>query len=139
MHAGYPCTGDGIDQSFLNLIEEKNPEKIVKSNQIVSKAIQLVKQRFRENITLDIVAEELGVSSFYLSKLFHKHTGMNFTEYLTQKRIAQAKRMLENGEMNIKEIAYATGFNSQSYFSKIFKKYVGIAPSDYKGADDASE
>lgn len=47
--------------------------------------------------------------------------------------------MLENGEMNIKEIAYATGFNSQSYFSKIFKKYVGIAPSDYKGADDASE
>ena len=116
-----------------------HPEKIVKSNQIVSKAIQLVKQRFQENITLDIVAEELGVSSFYLSKLFHKHTGMNFTEYLTQKRIAQAKRMLENGEMNIKEIAYATGFNSQSYFSKIFKKYVGIAPSDYKGADDASE
>lgn len=128
-----------LTQSFLNLIEEKNPEKIVKSNQIVSKAIQLVKQRFRENITLDIVAEELGVSSFYLSKLFHKHTGMNFTEYLTQKRIAQAKRLLENGEMNIKEIAYATGFNSQSYFSKIFKKYVGIAPSDYKGADDASE
>lgn len=111
----------------------------MKSNQIVSKAIQLVKQRSRENITLDIVSEELGVSSFYLSKLFHKHTGMNFTEYLTQRRIAQAKRLLENGEMNIKEIAYAAGFNSQSYFSKIFKKYVGTAPSDYKGTDDASE
>lgn len=114
-------------------------EEIVKSNQIVSKAIQLVKQRSRENITLDIVSEELGVSSFYLSKLFQKHTGMNFTEYLTQRRIAQAKRLLENGEMNIKEIAYAAGFNSQSYFSKIFKKYVGTAPSDYKGTDDASE
>lgn len=62
-----------------------------------------------------------------------------FTEYLTQRRIAQAKRLLENGEMNIKEIAYAAGFNSQSYFSKIFKKYVGTAPSDYKGTDDASE
>lgn len=111
----------------------------MKSNQIVSKAIQLVKRRSRENITLGIVSEELGVSSFYLSKLFQKHTGMNFTEYLTQRRIAQAKRLLENGEMNIKEIAYATGFNSQSYFSKIFKKYVGTAPSDYKGTDDASE
>lgn len=101
-------------------------------NQIVRKAIQIVKNRFREDITLDNVAEELNISLFYLSKLFRKHTGTNFTEYLTQIRAEHSKKLLEAGELSVKEVAYAVGFNSQSYFSKVFKKYTGTAPSDYK-------
>ena len=65
-------------------------------------------------------------------KLFRKHTGTNFTEYLTQIRVDHAKKLLAAGEMSVKEVAYAAGFNSQSYFSKIFKKYTGIAPSEFK-------
>lgn len=94
--------------------------------------MQIVKSRFQEDLTLDSVAEELNVSLFYLSKLFRKHTGSNFTEYLTQVRINQAKKLLAAGDMSVKEAAYAAGFNSQSYFSKIFKKYTGVAPSEYR-------
>lgn len=123
---------DVLAKSLLRLIDQQNGAGDVQANQIVARAIQYVKQHFREDVTLVNVAEELNVSLFYLSKLFRKHTGTNFTEYLTQLRVDYAKKLLAAGEMSIKEVAYAAGFNSQSYFSKIFKKYAGVAPSEYK-------
>lgn len=118
--------------AFLNLIPfESLHGSSIQSNQIISSALHKVKHHYFEDITLDQVAEELNVSVFYLSKLFRKHMGINFTEYLTQLRIDHAKRLLAEGNRSIKEVAYAVGFNSQSYFSKIFKKYTGLAPSEY--------
>ena len=124
---------DLLAKSLLRLIDLQTGTGDVRANQIVARAIQIVKQRFQEDVTLVSVAEELNVSLFYLSKLFRKHTGTNFTEYLTQLRVEHAKSLLAAGEMSVKEVAYAAGFNSQSYFSKIFKKYAGVAPSEYKG------
>lgn len=121
-----------LEKAFLSLVGMPSEETGLQPNQIVRKAIQIVKNRFREDITLDNVAEELNISLFYLSKLFRKHTGTNFTEYLTQIRVEHSKKLLEAGELSVKEVAYAVGFNSQSYFSKVFKKYTGTAPSDYK-------
>ncbi len=123
---------DLLAKSLLSLMEQQSGLGDLQANQIVAGAIQYVKQHYREDITLVNVAEELNVSLFYLSKLFRKHTGTNFTEYLTQLRVEHAKKLLAAGEMSIKEVAYAAGFNSQSYFSKIFKKYAGVAPSEYK-------
>lgn len=121
-----------IAKSLISLIDQQGNIGDLQANQIVAGAIQIVKQHFQEDITLVNVAEELNVSLFYLSKLFRKHTGTNFTEYLTQLRVDYAKKLLAAGEMSVKEVAYAAGFNSQSYFSKIFKKYTGVAPSEYK-------
>lgn len=121
-----------LEKTLLSLVCVPEGDAGMQPNQIVRKAIQIVRSRFREDITLDNVAEELNVSLFYLSKLFRKHTGTNFTEYLTQIRVEHSKKLLEAGELSVKEIAYAVGFNSQSYFSKVFKKYTGSAPSDYK-------
>ena len=114
---------------ILNLLEGQTSQQ---SNQIVAKAMQMIKARYREDLTLDDVAEELDISLFYLSKLFRKEAGASFTEYLTQVRIDHAQRLLEEGNLSIKEVAYAAGFNSQSYFSKIFKKYTGKSPSEVK-------
>ena len=121
-----------LSNSFISLIHQQGRDAELQSNQIVTGAIRIVKSRFQEDLTLDSVAEELNVSLFYLSKLFRKHTGTNFTEHLTQVRVDYAKKLLAAGEMSVKEVAYAAGFNSQSYFSKIFKKYTGIAPSEFK-------
>lgn len=123
---------DLLAKSLLAFMDQQEGLGDVQANQIVARAIQYVKQHFREDITLVNVAEELNISLFYLSKLFRKHTGTNFTEYLTQLRVEHAKKLLAAGEMSIKEVAYAAGFNSQSYFSKIFKKYAGVAPSEYR-------
>ena len=74
----------------------------------------------------------MNYTPYYLSRIFKKYTGTTFSEYLTNYRIEQAKKLLGEGKLSVKEIAYATGFNSQGYFSKIFKKYAGVSPSDFK-------
>ena len=126
--------------AFLNQIPlESLPGGTMHPNQIVSNALHKVKHRYYEDITLEQVAEELNISVFYLSKLFRKHMGINFTEYLTQLRIEHAKRLLQDGNKSIKEVAYAVGFNSQSYFSKIFKKYTGTAPSEYADSENSPQ
>lgn len=80
---------------------------------------------------LDDIASYLEVSSFYLSKLFKKATGRNFTDLLAEKRVEKAKTLLRS-QMSVKEITFAVGFNSQNYFTKVFKKYCGITPTEYK-------
>lgn len=67
-----------------------------------------------------------------MSKLVKRHTGKTFTEYLTYYRISKAKSMILEGTLSIKEITYAVGFNSQNYFAKVFKKYTGFTPSEFR-------
>ena len=124
-----------LQEALIGIINLLDGQTSQQSNQIIAKAIQMIKAKYREDLTLDDVAEELDISLFYLSKLFRKETGVSFTEYLTQIRIDHAKMLLEDGKMSVKEVAYSTGFNSQSYFSKIFKKYTGQSPSSINSKD----
>lgn len=83
-------------------------------------------------ISLAAVAEEVNLSPTYFSALFKKETGHNFSDYITAFRIDMAKKMLENSDKTINEIAIAIGFSDGLYFSKVFKKYVKISPTEYK-------
>lgn len=94
--------------------------------------IKIVREQYMQKLTLEDIAEQLNYSFYYLSKVFKNYTGTTFSEYLTQYRVEKAKELLNSGELSVKEIAYATGFNSQGYFAKIFRKYTGISPSEYK-------
>ena len=73
----------------------------------------------------------MGISPFYLSKIIKKQTGKSFTDIVIAKRIARAKELLKS-DKSIKEVTFEAGFNSQNYFAKIFKKSVGITPTEYK-------
>lgn len=116
-----------------NLTEFINDIKLSKSSSnLVINALDYINKNYKDNFTLEDVADTLSVSPFYLSKLIKEITGKNFTDHLTDKRINHAKELLLNTDMTIKEITYEVGFNSQSYFSTIFKKIVGVTPSDYK-------
>ena len=123
---------DMLIASFSEMTDLLKGQSATQSNRTAAAAMQIVNQRYMENLTLDDIAEELNFSIFYLSKLFKKQTGMTFTEYLTKCRIEKAKEFLAEGRMSVKEIAFATGYNSQGYFSKIFRKYTGVSPSEYK-------
>jgi AraC-like DNA-binding protein len=74
------------------------------------------------------LAEELGISYSSFRSEFKKYNGIAPGQYLLQLRIQSAKRLLVNASMTVKEIAFATGFESQFYFSKMFKKHVGTSP-----------
>lgn len=85
-----------------------------------------------EPLTLVQVAERFFVHPHYLSQLFHKKTGMPFLQYLTSKRIEQAKGLLHNSELKIYEVARRVGYEDAKYFSKLFERNTGIKPTAYR-------
>lgn len=103
-----------------------------KGNEITKKAIRYISQNFSRNLTLDEVADHVHLNSAYFSTLFKQSTGSSFKEYLNMVRIEESKRLLSNTDYSIIDISLATGFEDQSYFSKVFKKYTGLTPKQYR-------
>ncbi len=85
-----------------------------------------------DTISLDRVAKKVNISPNYFSAMFSQEVGQTFVEYLTDRRIAEAKRLLRQTEMRASEIAFAVGFRDSHYFSFVFKKVTGSTPSEYR-------
>ena len=78
------------------------------------------------------VAEVVNLSGVYFSVLFKKEVGTNFVDYLNQYRIDMAKKLLKDVRYNVNEVAGLVGFSDARYFSKMFKKNVGVKPTEYR-------
>lgn len=100
---------------------------------IVEKLKILIRQNFSNVMFgLDTVAGELGYSTQYMSMIFKRETGENFSTYLTQERMNHAKQLLLTTNMKIKDIASACGYNYTNYFIKVFNKQEKLAPAEWK-------
>jgi two-component system response regulator YesN len=95
-------------------------------------AIELINRYYAEDISLQSVASQINVNASYLSRIFKQETGENFTAYLTRIRIEKAKHYLASGRLRVSEVAHKVGYHNYTYFSKIFKKVVGMSPEDYR-------
>jgi two-component system response regulator YesN len=100
-------------------------------NYFVDRAVMYIKNNYQREISLGSIAVEINVSPYYLSKLFRKYTGKTCTELIAEERIEAAKQLLAQNYSS-KETCFQVGFNSQNYFVKIFKKYVGVTPGEYR-------
>ena len=100
----------------------------------VSRTMRYVELHYAEHISLNTVAQNVYLSPSYLSTLFKKVLGFSFNEYLNMVRVNEAKRLLAMGWSSVTEVAYAVGYESQSYFSKVFRRLAGMSPSDYQRA-----
>ena len=94
--------------------------------------MQFISQHFNDSLNLNTVANHVHLHPAYFSSIFKQSTGSTFKEYLNMVRIEESKRLLSNTNISIIEIAIATGFEDQSYFTKVFKKYTGITPKQYR-------
>lgn len=103
-----------------------------KLSSLILKAQKYINDNYFKDITLEDVSIEVSVSPHYFSKLFKSETGENFIDYLTSVRISKAKAKLEEGKESVKEICYQVGYSDPNYFSRIFKKIVGITPTEFK-------
>lgn len=103
-----------------------------KNNEIIKKAMSYISDNFASNITLDDVARHVHLNPAYFSTIFKQSCGSPFKEYLNMVRIEESKRLLANTDYSVVDIAVATGFMDQSYFSKVFKKYTGLTPKQYR-------
>lgn len=101
---------------------------------VVQQIMKYMEEHYQEKISLDQIAENMYLSSFYISKLFKSETGDTPINYLISLRMEKAKEMLDKEpEESVQKIAAAVGYEDAYHFSKLFKKYYGISPLYYKG------
>ncbi|SFD00024.1 helix-turn-helix domain-containing protein [Butyrivibrio sp. YAB3001] len=131
-------TTDELKKWFIDKIENACRDIISKkeehSNDIMKTAKDYIDNNFEKDISLDNVSRVVNVSPYYFSKIFKEENGLNFIEYLTNVRIEKAKKLLENPNLSIKEICASCGYTDPNYFSRSFKKNVGVTPTEYKEA-----
>lgn len=100
--------------------------------QTIKKAIKYITQHYAENLTLEQVAGEVHLNPSYFSTYFKQTAGISFKEYLNMVRVEESKRLLSSTDYSVIDIAVSTGFENQSYFSKVFKKYTGLTPRQFR-------
>ena len=98
----------------------------------VRSAKEFMEAHVEQTVRLQEVAQHVHVSPFHLCKLFKKATGMTLTEYITRVRLEKAKKLLADPSMRVTEVVYAAGFGSIPQFNSVFKRYVGMAPTEYR-------
>jgi AraC-like DNA-binding protein len=101
-------------------------------NRIIAEAYGYIDENFSSSCTLSEIAECVHVSPNYLHTLFKSVTGQTPLEYVTQRRINKAKRLIMAGELTLLEVALACGFCSQSHFNKVFREHTGQTPATYR-------
>lgn len=122
---------EGILFEMGNAICEREKKEGI-SNYTINRTVEYIRIHYKEGITLEETAEALGITPEYLSMLFKREMGMNFSVFLKEFRISHAKRLLKGTDMKIYEVAEACGYNNSNYFTKVFKEVTGISPADYR-------
>jgi len=112
-----------------NSVSNKREES---SNDVIEASKKYIQDNFTKNITLEDVSREVNISTYYLSRIFKEATGWNFIDYLTSLRIEKAKELLSTTQYSMKEICSMSGYVNPNYFSKLFKKNVGVTPTEYR-------
>lgn len=102
------------------------------TNAIIERAIQIISQRYMEDLSLQILADELSLHPVWLSQLFKKETNQTYMDFLTETRMERAKRLLRESSLKVYEIAEAVGYHDIQHFGNVFKKRVGQTPKEFR-------
>jgi AraC-like DNA-binding protein len=98
----------------------------------IAKAKNYVREHVVEELSLAGVAKAVNMSTFYFCKMFSKYAGMHFTKFVSQVRTERARNLLLNPNLQVSEIAYEVGFQSLTHFNRVFKKMVGLSPTEFR-------
>jgi transcriptional regulator GlxA family with amidase domain len=109
-----------------------NADPVYPGNHFIHKSLVYLQHHFREQITLEQIAQESSLSPNYFSECFHKATGKTFKSYLHELRINFAASLIKCSDLPVTEICFASGFNSLPHFLRSFKQYSGMSPNIYR-------
>ena len=101
-------------------------------NPIVVKSCAIIHESLSSDVSLEDIARRVEISPFYFSKLFKEETGENFIDYLTMARVRRAKELLLDRALSVRDVGVESGYSDPNYFSKLFKKVVGLTPTEYR-------
>ncbi|MET3557642.1 AraC-like DNA-binding protein [Streptococcus rupicaprae] len=117
---------------FAQLINNSDT-KVNQNNTYYNKAIQYIQENYsHSDLSITKIASHVGLTRSYLYKIFIQVSKLSISDTITNVRLSKALSLIRNSNYSIQEIAFMVGFNSQAYFSKIFKLHFNISPTDYR-------
>jgi AraC-like DNA-binding protein/ligand-binding sensor protein len=119
----------GVINRFISYVFEFND---VKHTDIIYKVTGYIKTNYKEKISLEDIAKHVYLSKSYLSKIFKEEMKCNLTHYINQMRIEKSKPLLLDQTLSLIDVANLTGFDDQSYFTKVFKNVTGVSPGKFR-------
>ena len=130
-------TGREFMQYFKEIAMEyarmvRDSKDINARSALVRKIDHVIQEHLSERLTPTRIAEELEMNLSYLCREFKKNTGKTIGEYINERKIREAKRLLRTSDRSLMEIADLLGFSSQSYFHRVFKRMEGVTPTEYR-------
>jgi len=114
------------------LMEEETDLNSSRLSVMTSMVMEYIKSNFMNEISMSETARAIGYSEPYFCKMFKQQFGQSFTSYLAEYRVGEAKKMLEQPNVNVKEIGARVGYADNNYFTKVFKRLEGLNPSEYR-------
>jgi AraC-like DNA-binding protein len=131
--AGLRLAIDGLVLEFVRAIENSNPAPSPAAiHPAISRALGILEGRFREQWTLNKLAEEVGLSRGRLAALFSRQAGSSIHRFLTKVRVRNAEALLARSDLPIGDIALDCGFATIQHFSRVFKEVSGQTPIEFR-------
>ncbi|MCI1773823.1 MAG: helix-turn-helix transcriptional regulator, partial [Paenibacillus lautus] len=121
-----------LERTVKHIITYMGEQRKTTSNQVVKDILNLLEEEMDQEITLHTVADRLYVNSSYLSRLFKQEMGVVFSAYVLERKMERAKSLLQDG-LKVYDAARLVGYRDVSYFTKVFRKYWGVNPGEFKG------
>ena len=116
---------DQLRHSYEEYTKRLEPDTIIQIKQYII-------EHSHEDISLENIGKIVGLSPFYISKMFKEQLGVNYIDFLTECRIEKAKKLMGDPEKSLKEITFEVGYHDPNYFSKVFKKMSDLSPTEYR-------
>lgn len=127
------ATASTLMDEILNHLKLVLSENITSETSLAEKIIAYIENHYFDDLNMNDIAKKVFfISPNYLSKLVNDATGLRFSKYLLKVRMENALKILARNDLSISEVARLTGYNSESHFIQLFKKYYGITPKYYK-------
>lgn len=131
---------DGLREDRKEILPEKQEKKKdiqpesgnIRMSAVAENIRQYISMHYKEDISLQSVAEEMNYSDAYFCKIFKQCFDKSFIVYLTEFRMEQAKQLLADVRINVKDISTNVGYRDSNYFAKVFKRAVGSTPTEYR-------
>lgn len=123
---------------ILHIGEAVRTRKACVDYQSVDLAKKYIEENYNKNISLEDVSRKVGLNPSYFSRIFKSTTGANFVDYRTEIRINKAKELLNMPNKSVIEITFDIGFNDTTHFTRLFKKFTGITPTEYRQRKDST-
>lgn len=117
---------------LYDLVDEVFKQKSIQNYPQLIKVFTFLEDNIKKEVSLQSAADYSDLSLSYLSRLFKKEFGINFTSYIKMKKVTKSKKLLKKTDLAVAEVAYELGYNESSYFCKVFKAIEGITPTQYR-------